>query len=140
MKRTASRLALTLLLFAASNRCLAEMGIVKVSKEQAKELGMEVRFTDNGPNEVWVELEFKPEGKLKDFRHVSLEIRDGAKLLMGYSPLKEKRPKSGVVVVGFLANRSYLDKVTLSVVTGFPMNMTGHELRLKEFVGPAKPR
>jgi hypothetical protein len=37
-------------------------------------------------------------------------------------------------------NRSYLDKVTLSVVTGFPMNMTGHELRLKEFVGLAKPR
>src|SRR5262245_23883399 len=111
MKRTTSRLALTLLLFAASDRCLADIGIVQVSKEKAKELGMQVRFTDNGPDEVWVELEFKPKGKLKDFRHVSLEIRDGGKLLMGYAPLGERRPKSGSVVVGFLANRSYLDKV-----------------------------
>ena len=140
MKRTTASLSLTLLLFAPSDRCLADMGIVEVSRERAKELGLEVRFTENGPNEIWVELEFKPEGKLKDFKHVSLEIRDGGKLLLGYAPLGEKRPKSGSVVVGFLVNRSYLDKVTLSVVTGFPMNMTGHELRLKEFVGPAKPR
>jgi len=116
------------------------MEIVEVSKERAKELGMEVRFTANGPNEIWVELEFKPEGTLKDFKHVSLEIRDRGKFLLGYAPLGEKRPKSGSVVVGFLVNRSYLDKVTLSVVTGFPMNMTGYELCLKEFIGSVKPR
>jgi hypothetical protein len=82
MKRTTASLSLTLLLFAASDRCLAEMAIVEVSRERAKELGMEVRFTENGPNEIWVELEFKPEGKLKDFKHVSLEIRDGGKFLL----------------------------------------------------------
>jgi hypothetical protein len=86
MKSITALLALTLLLAVASNRCLAEMGIVEVSRERAKELGMEVRFTKNGPNEIWVELEFKPEGKLKDFKHVSLEIRDGGKFLLGYAP------------------------------------------------------
>jgi hypothetical protein len=140
MKRTTASLSLMLLLFAASNRCLAEMGIVEVSRERAREFGIDVRSTQNGPDEIWVELEFKPEGKLKNFKHVSLEIRDQGMLLLGYAPLGEKRPKSGSVVVGFLVNRSYLDKVTLSVVTGFPMNLTGHELRLREFVGPTKRR
>jgi hypothetical protein len=140
MKSITALLALTLLLAVASNRCLAEMGIVEVSRERAKELGMEVRFTKNGPNEIWVELEFKPEGKLKDFKHVSLEIRDGGKFLLGYAPLGEKRPKSGSVVVGFLANRAYLDKVSLRVVAGHPMDLTGYELRMKEFVAPAKAR
>ena len=140
MKSITALLALTLLLAVASNRCFAMMEIVVVSKERAKELGMEVRFTANGPNEIWVELEFKPEGKLKDFKHVSLEIRDGGKFLLGYAPLGEKRPKSGSVVVGFLANRAYLDKVSLRVVAGHPMDLTGYELRMKEFVAPGKAR
>ena len=140
MKSITTLLALTLLLVVASNRCYAMMEIVVVSKERAKELGMEVRFTENGPNEIWVELEFKSEGKLKDFKHVSLEIRDGEKFLVGYAPLGEKRPKSGSVVVGFLANRAYLDKVSLRVVAGHPMDLTGYELRMKEFVTPAKAR
>ena len=134
MKRITTLLTFTLLIFAACNHCLAMMSIIHVSRERAKELGIEFRFTGNGPNEIWVELEFKAEGKLKDFDHVSLEIREKDKLLVGYAPLREKRPTPGHVVVGFLASRAYLDKITLSVVVGFPMNMTGYELRVKDFV------
>jgi hypothetical protein len=94
---------------------------------------MEVRTKANGPNEVWVELEFKTEGKLKDFSHVELEIRDGEKFLLGYAPLREKRSSSGSVVVSFMANRAYLDKVTLCVVVGSLADV-GYELRLKDFV------
>jgi len=94
----------------------------------------------NGPNEAWVELEFKAEGELKDFRHVSLEVREGEKLLVGYAPLRERASSSGRVLVGFMANRAYLDKVTLRVVTGHPMNTTGHDLRVKDFVELGKPR
>ena len=36
------------------------MSVEKVSKERAKELGIEIRATANGPNEAWVELELKP--------------------------------------------------------------------------------
>jgi hypothetical protein len=118
----------------APSRCFALMGIAQVSKEQAKEMGIEVRLTDSGPKDFWVELEFKPEGKLKDYSHVSLEIRDGDKLLVGYAALQEKRTDSGSVVVRFMADRAFLDKITLSVVAGFPTNMTGYELRLKDFV------
>lgn len=140
MKRITALLALTFLLTVATSLCFASMRIVHVSKERARELGMKVRFTGNAPNEVWVELEFKAEGKLKDFDHVSLEIRDGDKFMLGYTPLREKRTDSGSVAVGFMANRAYLDKVTLMVVTGHPMNMTGHELRMKDFVELGKPR
>jgi hypothetical protein len=132
---------LILLLIAASSQCFAMMNIAFISKEQAKELGMEIRMKGNGPNEVWVELEFKTEGKFKDFSHVSLEIREGQKLLVGYAPLQEKRSSSGSVVVQFMANRAYLDKITLSVVVGAdPTNMTGYELRVKGFVEPEKVR
>ena len=36
------------------------------------------------------------------------------------------------------ANRDYIDKITLSIVAGFPTDMTGYELRLKDFVEPEK--
>ena len=114
--------------------CFAMMSIGNVSKEQAKELGMEIRSKPSGPDAVWVELEFKTEGKLNDFSHVSLEIGEGDKLLVGYAPLREKRSSSGSVVVGFMANRAYLDEITLRVVVGVPMNMVGYDVRLKEFV------
>ncbi len=132
--------ALCAALLIAPGRCFALMGIAQVSKEQAKEMGIEVRLTDSGPKDFWVELEFKPEGKLKDYSHVSLEIRDGDKLLVGYAALQEKRTDSGSVVVRFMADRAYLDKITLSIVAGFPTNMTGYELRVKDFVEPGKGR
>ena len=124
----------TLLLVCATSPCSAMMDIEFVSKERAKELGMEIRLKGNGPNEVWVELEFKAEGELKDCSQVSLEIREGDKLLVGYAPLREKRSDSGVVVVGFMANRAYLDKVTLRVVTGRTMDRIGRDLRVRDFV------
>jgi len=42
--------------------------------------------------------------------------------------------------VGFMANRAYLDKVTLRVVTGRLKDMKGHNLRVKDFVELEKVR
>ncbi len=140
MKKIFNIMVLTALLMVAPSLCFAEMLITRVSRPQAKELGLEIRATANGPKEVWVELEFKPDGKLKDFNHVSLEIRDGDRFLLGYAPLKERQPRSGTVTVGFLANRAYLDKVTLSVVVGQPMDYSGYELRVKDFLEQEKIR
>ena len=127
---------LAVLLAVAPSPCLADMGITLVSKERAKELGLQMRFTANGTNEVWVELEFKTEGQLKDFFHVSLEVGD----VVGYAPLREERSSSGRVVVRFRANRGSLDKITLRVVVGHPLNYTGYFLRVKDFVEPEKVR
>jgi hypothetical protein len=127
---------LTFLFVASLTPCFALMEIDHVSKEEAKKLGVEIRVTGSGPNDVWVDLEFKPEGKFNDFQHVNLEIREGDKLLIGYAPLREDRSTPGKVTVQFLANRNYLEKVTLQIVTGFPSSYTGHELRVIDLVEP----
>jgi hypothetical protein len=139
MKRLTPLLALAWLLLAAPSLCFAEMSIEHVSRERAKKLGMEIRLKGNGPNEVWVELEFKAVGELKDFDHVSLEIREGDKLMVGYAPLRVAPSTSERVLVGFMANRAFLEKVTLRVVTGHRMDMTGHDLHVKDFVDLKKP-
>ena len=129
---------LAILLFVGPPLCIGSMEVEHVSKERAKQLGIEIRAKANGPNDAWIELEFNPKGELKGFVHVSLEIREGEKLLLGYSPLKEKPSDSGTIVVSFLADRAYMEKITLSVITGQPMNYTGHELRVKEFLDLGK--
>jgi len=138
MKRVL-RTCLFALLLALATPCFALMSIGFVSPKEAKELGIELRVTNSGPDAHWVELEFKPEGRFKEFQHVSMEIADGEKLLLGYTTLKETR-ESGKITIRFMAGRTYLDKITLRIVTGFPSNYTGHDLRLKEFIKPEKAR
>ena len=110
-------------------------------------MGLEVRATPAGPDAGWLELEFKTEGKLKDyspersFNHVELEIRDGEKPLLSYAALQEQHPKPGRVRVRFMANRAYLDKSILTIVVGDGLLPGGaYELRVKEFVDVAKIR
>ncbi|MDB5349175.1 MAG: hypothetical protein JWN86_422 [Planctomycetota bacterium] len=140
MKRITALLAFATLILAGAGPCFAEMDIEFVSKERAKKLGMEIRLKGNGPDQFWVELEFKAEGELKDFDRVTLEIREGEKLLVGYAPLQPHPSTSGRVLVGFMADRAYLDKVTLRVVSGKPINYIGRELRVRDFVDLKKPR
>jgi len=106
-------LAVLVLFLAAYGTCLAMISVRNVSKDQAKELGIELRAKPNGPNEAWIELEFKSEGKLADFHHVSLEIRDGEQFQLGWTPLKDERTSTGSVIVRLMGNRAFLEKVTL---------------------------
>ena len=134
------RLLPVLLLVAATLHLLAPtasygMRSVRImTKEMAREMGLEVRATASGPNAAWVELELKPEGKLKNFSHVELEIRDGEKMLIAYSAMGEKRTDKGKIVARLMVDRGYLEKVTLVVVTGLPMDYSGSEIHLKDFV------
>ena len=140
--KTTPTLAFVAFLLAAATAagpCLAMITVAPVTPERAKEMGMEVRAKANGPNEVWLELEFKPEGKLKDFSHVSLEVRDGDKFLLGWNAMKGRPVGSGRVVVTLLASRAYLDKITLRVMVGRPAD-AGYDVRVKDFVDPAKIR
>ena len=59
MKTILNMSVLTLLLVAASSPCFALWRVGQVSKEQAKEVGMEIRSKASGTNAVWVGLEFK---------------------------------------------------------------------------------
>ena len=124
-----------LLLVITTGTCLAARGITLVSKQQAKEWGIEIRATANGPKEVWVELQFKTEGKFKEFDRVELETSE-----VSYAPMKEERSSSGSITVRFLAKRAQIDNVTLIVVVGWPENYSGYHLRVKDFVEPEKVR
>jgi hypothetical protein len=131
--KTKLSLAVLILFAAVCGKCLAVISIRNISKDVAKELGIELRAKPNGPNEAWIELEFKPEGKLADFHHVSLEIRDGKNFQLGWTPLKDERTSTGSVVVRLMGNREFLENVTLRVVRG-AMGEVGDDLRIRDFV------
>jgi len=130
MKTTVS---LTVLILAFCATCLADISTRNVTKNEAKELGVELRAKPNGPKEAWIELEFKPEGKLAGFSHVSLEISDGEKFQLGWTPLKDERTRSGNVLVRLMGNRKYLQNVTLRIVRGFTEDV-GEDIRIRDFV------
>src|SRR5262245_17128615 len=108
--------AVAVLFFVAPSACFALWGIVSVSKEGAKELGMEVRSVPAGPDQVRVELEFKTEGKFEGFSPAgTFKDRSGVELRIGEganppvtAPLREDRSKPGCVVVSFTADRTQL--------------------------------
>lgn len=135
---------LAVLLAVAPSRCLAMREIGIISTSEAKAMGLEVRATSAGPEALWLELEFRTEGRLRDyspersFSRVELEIRDGAKALLTYAALQEQHPKPGLVRVRFMASRAYLDKIILTIVVGDGLLPGGaYELRVKEFVDPS---
>jgi hypothetical protein len=137
MKLAFSMAALAVLLTSTSP-CFA-LGFVKqVSKEGAKELGMEVRSEAAGANQVRVELEFKVEGQLKNFSRVDLWLGEGDSPSLSAS-LLEDRSKPGKVVVSFTADRAHLDKIALRV-TVVEAGRFVYVLRIKDFVEPAKGR
>jgi hypothetical protein len=110
------------------------MSIEFVTKERAKELGMEIRSNPAGPDAVRVVLEFDVKGELKNFTRVDLEIHEAGKLQLS-SSLRDESAKPGHVAVSFAADRAKLDQLTLRVVTqSAPRTMTGHDLRVKDFV------
>ena len=137
---------LTFLLIAASNQCFALREIGIVSRNEAKEMGLEIRATAAGPDAAWLEFEFKTEGKLKAYNpqtssRVEMEIRDGEKSLLSYVTLQEQHPKPGHVRVRFMVNRAYLDKLILTIVIGDGAAAGGaYEFRVKEFVELEKIR
>jgi len=91
---------------------------------------------------VWLELEFKPEGKLKEFTHVELKMTEGEKSFVFSAALRETRSSSGSIIVTFTASRAYFEKITLSVVMHSPREACDHtyELRMKDFVDLEKVR
>ena len=142
MKTILNISVLTFLLVAVPRLCFAYVAVEHVSKERAKELGMEIRSGTAGPDAVRVELEFEDKGALKDFRRVDLEIKEGEKLLVR-SSLREEESKPGHVVVpghivvSFAADRAHLEKSTLRVAVGVRAGSV-YELPVKDFVDLAK--
>jgi hypothetical protein len=130
--------AVAVLLTVACSPCCAEFLLVSVSKERAKELGMEVRSQPAGPNLVCVELEFKAEGELKNFSLVNLRLGEGDNPQLT-APLRKGRSKPGRVAVSFTADRAHLDSSILWVMPEILPEIV-YQLRMKDFVEPEKGR
>jgi hypothetical protein len=136
--KTAFGIAVLAVLLVAPSPCFALGWVKSVSKEDAKQMGMEVRSERADPNDVRVELELKAEGILKNVSGVDLWIGEGEKLLVA-APLREDRSKPGRIVVSFTANRAQLDKITLRVMVQ-DAGLGVYKLRIKDFVEPEKGR
>jgi hypothetical protein len=139
MKTMINLSVVAVFLAVAPSPCFALWEIADVSRERAKELGMQVRSEAAGLSDVRVELEFKTEGELKNFSRVDLRISDGGKELV-IAPLQEDRSKPGRVVVSFTADRTRLDKMNLWVMVPAPGGGTAYELRVRDFVERKKDR
>jgi len=138
MKTLIKLCILTLLVVIVPDRCFALMSIAFVDKKKADELGIKLTITPNGPDAAVVALEFKTNGPLATFHHVSIEIRDDRKFLLGWTPLQHKVTDSGSIKAGLTANREYLNNnITLRIVAG-SLGDIGYDLRLKDFVEPPK--
>ena len=145
--KTVSIIAVVAVLFVVPSRSFALWFFEPVTKEKAKEMGMEVRSTADGLNQVEVELEFKTEGVLKNFTedpwknygHVDLRIGKGDNPSLTAS-LREDRSKPGRVVVRFTANRAQLDEMALWVYVPRELGGDIYNLRVKDFIEPKKGR
>jgi hypothetical protein len=142
-KTTFRALLLTFLFLASSSRCLALREILVLNRNDASAMGIEVRTKAAGAGPVVrVELEFKPEGKLKQFTHVELNVTEGEKSLIFFGGLRETRTNSGGVIVTFSAGRAFLEKSALSIVVRDPREAGDHtfELRMKDFLDNERVR
>jgi hypothetical protein len=120
----------------APNSCFALWDVVTLTKEEAKQLGMEVRATATRTKSVHVVLEFKTDGKLKDFSQIDMRLGKGDDLVAS-ATLREDRSKPGRVAVGVVVGQAQLDKLTLSVRVPYRDGGLGgvvYELPVKDFV------
>ena len=139
MKPILTLSAVAVFLVVTPRPCFALWLIAPVSKERAKELGMEVRSTAAGRDRVQVELEFKAEGALKKFSQVDLRFGKGDHVAVT-ATLREDRSKPGRIVVRFTADPALLDALTLRMMVPGDEGGTVYELPVKDFVEPKKDR
>jgi hypothetical protein len=137
MKAIITVAVLAILFVVAPRPCFALWEIAPVDKEQAKKMGIEIRSIGAGPNDVRIEVEFKPEGELKNFDRVDLRIGGDSGVT---APLKEDRSKPGRVIVSFSAGNAQLDKINLWIMVPESRGGIVYEIRVKEFVDPKKDK
>jgi hypothetical protein len=138
MKKLLHLLVLALLSAVAPTPCFALASLAQVTKEKAKEMGLEIRAQPSGPDAVWVELELDAKGLLKDYERVDLTFGERDASLVS-STLKEESSKPGHILVRFYADRAHLKQITLRVVAGRGMRVV-YDIQVKDFVDLEKLR
>jgi len=146
MKTIIKFAALALVLSFTTGHCFGMWDVEEVTRERAKELGIEVRSQPAGPGNVLVELELPTQGAFKKFSEdrsssdpsrVDLRIGTKDKLLLT-TALREDRSKQGRIIVSFTADASQLDQISLWVLVAEGSGGQAYGLRVKDLVGSKK--
>lgn len=140
--------ALALAFTFTTGHCFGNWDVEEVTKERAKELGIEVRSQPAAPGSVLVELEFPTKGAFKKFSEggagsdpsrVDLRIGTKDKLLLT-TTLREDRSKPGRILVSFTADSSQLDQISLWVLVAEGAGGQAYGLPVKDLVKARKER
>jgi hypothetical protein len=132
-------LTLLLLLCGLPGRCLALDLIEDVSKERAKELGITVRLQPR-PEDVWVQVEFKPTGPKKEFKRTDLDVTQGGKRLVA-ATLMPWKPTPDSMRFDFYIDPAALPNSTVTIVVWEDgITGIGHRLKMKDFMPPPASR
>ena len=134
MKTLLNISVLTFVLTVAPNLCSAMVSIAEMTKARAKEMGVTFRSNMAGTNEVHFWLEFKAAGALKDFRHASVEFRDGDRLRL-HAVVQTERTQAGNVLVHFCADREVMPACAVRLlITHGERTHIGYDFRMKDFI------
>jgi len=129
-----------LLLAVASSHCFAMLPVADVTKQRAKELGVEIQSSPAGTNQVNVTLRFKTTGEFKNFRYAQLEIGDGERLVLS-ATLQPQHPQTDTVEFIFAVDHAMLPKCTVMIgVYDHVLDGTGYLFKLKDFIELEKTR
>ena len=133
-----------MLLGVAPRSCFAFVRVEHVSRDRAKQLGVTIRSSLAGTNEVDVRLEFKTEGELKDFGRAILDIgvaSEGESRVLSATVLPD-RSTPDTVVVSFSADPKIMSKCVLTVMVrgGAQAKSDAYEFRMRDFIELQNPR
>jgi len=132
MKTILKIAVLAVLVFGGSRRCSAAQVDHSVSTGQmAQELGVKISWKAYNTNEIGVELEFSPHGKLARFNQCNLEVVSDGRELMGATLLPVQQT-SDKVVLAFVAGRDFVQKSSLTLIVN--EYTCGYVFAMKHFV------
>jgi hypothetical protein len=144
MKPSARRLTAPSVLLLAGLLCAApQPGAAlerhgDVSPARAKELGITVRSRPSANQDVWVQVEFKTAGSLKNFKRADLELASGGKRLVG-AALRPVEVAPDTLRIDFYIAPAALPDASVTVVAwSGERDGIGYRLPMKEFLPPAR--
>jgi hypothetical protein len=131
-----------LLVCGLAGRCLALVSIMPVSKEKAKEMGINVTLQPR-EEDVWVRVDFKTTGPLKGYRYANLDLKQGKKRLL-MAALMSHRPRTDspddASQVDFYLDPAALPDASVTLIAYEGRGGIGYELQMKDFIAKAAAR
>lgn len=134
------KIILTCILFTLlPNVCFGEIVVAKLSKSEAKELGITMKHRQNGDAGIKVWLEFRKERALEDFTYCELRMSDENGKHMVSTRIQPHPVIHGqsqeILTVAFSADPSRLENCSFLVVSyGKGFGGVGYRLQVKDFI------